>query len=125
MALNSEQNHILPAIAAAARLTIQVRDTLITRDQAIASVEKTGREPVTIADFGSQAIICRAIQKHFPDDAIVAEESAADFLDRLPPNSREQVARLVAVEPVGGHIDTLIEPAFDFDVGTEEGGHLH
>lgn len=90
MTLNTEQKYILPAIAAAAHLTIQVRDSLIT------AVEKAGREPVTIADFGSQAIICRAIQEHFPDDAIVAEESAADFLGKLSAGAQALVTGLVS-----------------------------
>jgi len=40
------------------------------------SIEKEDRSPVTIADFGSQAIICRALGEAFPNDAIVAEEDA-------------------------------------------------
>ena len=32
--------------------------------------------PVTIADFGSQALVCRALREAFPDDPIIAEEDS-------------------------------------------------
>jgi 3'(2'), 5'-bisphosphate nucleotidase len=34
------------------------------------------RSPVTIADYGSQAVICRRLREAFPGDAIVGEEDA-------------------------------------------------
>ncbi|QDT38790.1 3'(2'),5'-bisphosphate nucleotidase [Stratiformator vulcanicus] len=42
-----------------------------------AKLDKSDRSPVTIADFASQAIVCRAIRRSFPDDPIIAEEDAA------------------------------------------------
>lgn len=42
-------------------------------------MHKDGLEPVTVADFASQAVLLRRIAEAFPDDAVVAEESAADF----------------------------------------------
>ena len=42
------------------------------------TVEKTDRSPVTVADFGSQALICRHLAEQF-DDPIVGEEDAADL----------------------------------------------
>jgi 3'(2'), 5'-bisphosphate nucleotidase len=35
--------------------------------------------PVTVADFVSQALICRAISKSFPSDPVVAEEDASSL----------------------------------------------
>ncbi len=40
------------------------------------TLEKNDRSPVTIADFGSQALICRALSRSFPTDPVIAEESA-------------------------------------------------
>lgn len=59
------------------------------------SILKTDRTPVTIADYGSQALICKAIREKFPDDRIVAEEDATEL--RKPKNSKilEQVTRYV------------------------------
>jgi 3'(2'), 5'-bisphosphate nucleotidase len=67
-----ERQIALEAVTLAAQLCQRVRQTI--RPEAI---EKRDRSPVTIADFGSQAVICKLLAEAFPDDAIVAEEDAA------------------------------------------------
>lgn len=55
------------------------------------SLEKKDKSPVTVADFASQALICRELQAAFPDDPVIGEEGAAElrggesaaFLDRI------------------------------------------
>ncbi|WP_240928059.1 3'(2'),5'-bisphosphate nucleotidase [Thalassoroseus pseudoceratinae] len=55
------------------------------------AMEKRDKSPVTIADFASQAVICRSLGLAFPADPIVAEEDSAalkepeqkPFLDRI------------------------------------------
>jgi 3'(2'), 5'-bisphosphate nucleotidase len=41
------------------------------------ALSKKDRSPVTVADFGSQALVCRTIDEHFPDDPVIGEENAA------------------------------------------------
>ncbi|MEX2400106.1 MAG: 3'(2'),5'-bisphosphate nucleotidase [Rhodothermales bacterium] len=41
-----------------------------------ASLEKEDRSPVTVADFGSQAVVCRALLERFPSDPVIAEEDS-------------------------------------------------
>jgi 3'(2'), 5'-bisphosphate nucleotidase len=55
------------------------------------SLLKSDRSPVTIADYGSQAIICKFIREAFPRDNVVAEEDSKEL--RKPVHSRilEQV----------------------------------
>ncbi len=53
------------------------------------------KEPVTIADYGSQAIICRAIQAHYPDDAVVSEESGKQFLELVSAEQRANVLEIL------------------------------
>ncbi len=48
------------------------------------ALEKKDRSPVTIADFGSQALVCRALGETFPDDPIIAEEDSNEL--REPEN---------------------------------------
>lgn len=63
-------------------------------------LEKNDRTPVTVADFGSQALICRALGEAFPDDPIVGEEDSSAL--RRPENAKllEEVAvRVQAVQP--------------------------
>ncbi|MFY0572766.1 inositol monophosphatase family protein [Archangium lansingense] len=55
---------------------------------------KSDSSPVTIADYGAQALICRAIARYFAEDGVIAEEAGEAFLS-LPPAEREQAVRLV------------------------------
>lgn len=55
---------------------------------------KSDSSPVTIADYGAQALICRAIARYFPEDGVIAEEGGEAFVT-LSPEEREQVVRLV------------------------------
>lgn len=48
-------------------------------------LEKRDKSPVTIADFGSQAVVCRALGSAFPHDPIIAEEDSSEL--RTPANS--------------------------------------
>jgi 3'(2'), 5'-bisphosphate nucleotidase len=70
MMYEQERKVAIAAVTAAASLCQQVR---LKGDPA--TLSKQDLSPVTIADFGAQAIICRAIGRAFPTDAIVAEES--------------------------------------------------
>jgi 3'(2'), 5'-bisphosphate nucleotidase len=40
-------------------------------------LDKRDKSPVTVADFGSQALICRALMESYPDDQVIAEEDSA------------------------------------------------
>ncbi len=46
------------------------------------SLAKKDKSPVTVADFASQAIICRQLQLDFPADPVIGEEGAAEL--KLP-----------------------------------------
>ncbi|MDE0468556.1 MAG: 3'(2'),5'-bisphosphate nucleotidase [Candidatus Poribacteria bacterium] len=75
----------IDAVIKAMRLCERVQAEMVPTD----AIQKTDRSPVTVADFGSQALICKAIGDAFPDDPIVAEESAqalkenASLLERV------------------------------------------
>lgn len=75
----SEQTAIA-AVQNAAKLCEQVQAERVSTD----AIQKQDRSPVTVADFGSQALICKAIGDAFPSTPIVAEESA-DALKENPP----------------------------------------
>ncbi|MEL4897332.1 3'(2'),5'-bisphosphate nucleotidase [Crocosphaera sp. Alani8] len=40
------------------------------------AVEKADTSPVTVADFGAQAILCQGLMDAFPDDPVIGEEDA-------------------------------------------------
>ena len=71
----TSRNHVqiaIDAVIKAMQLCEQVQAEMVSTD----AIQKTDRSPVTVADFGSQALICKAIGDAFPDNVIVAEESA-------------------------------------------------
>jgi 3'(2'), 5'-bisphosphate nucleotidase len=43
------------------------------------AISKDDKSPVTIADFASQAVVCRALKEAFPDDPIIGEEDSAEL----------------------------------------------
>jgi len=81
----------LQAITIASALCEKIRKDLAGRE----SFLKSDRSPVTIADYGSQAIICKLIKEKFPHDIIVAEEDSAEL--KKPSRSRilDQVTHYV------------------------------
>jgi 3'(2'), 5'-bisphosphate nucleotidase len=44
-------------------------------------LEKKDKSPVTLADFGSQALVCRALGEAFPQDPIIGEEESSSLRD--------------------------------------------
>jgi 3'(2'), 5'-bisphosphate nucleotidase len=58
-----------------AQLAVQ-RAAILTKrvfhEKAKGTVDKNDKSPVTIGDFGAQALIIAALRHHFPEDAIVA-----------------------------------------------------
>jgi len=91
-----DENSLEVVTAIQATITASVLCQKINRDLARrGSILKSDRSPVTIADYGSQAIICKWIKEKFPCDAIVAEEDSTDL--RNPAHSRilEQVTHYV------------------------------
>ena len=85
-----EQIVAIEAVREAARLCRAVASEISPEVLA-----KRDKSPVTIADFGSQALICRTLAEAFPGDPVIAEEDSADL--RLPANEAllEQVLRHV------------------------------
>jgi 3'(2'), 5'-bisphosphate nucleotidase len=67
------QRVALHAVAEAARLCVAVRRAVPQQ------LEKLDRSPVTVADFGSQALVCRILRREFPRDPIVAEEDSREL----------------------------------------------
>jgi 3'(2'), 5'-bisphosphate nucleotidase len=90
-----ERDVALAAVREAARLTQAVQAELNPD-----VIEKRDRSPVTVADFGSQALVCRTIKEAFPEDPIIAEEDASALRQADNAIQREQVVqRVQALRP--------------------------
>jgi 3'(2'), 5'-bisphosphate nucleotidase len=70
---------------------------------------KRDKSPVTVADFGSQALICRALAESFSDDPVIAEEDSGELRDQANAPILQQVVR--QVQRVVRHIAPQPEPA--------------
>ncbi|MBW1695792.1 MAG: 3'(2'),5'-bisphosphate nucleotidase [Deltaproteobacteria bacterium] len=89
MPYQKELNIALAAVEKAMKLSLCVERRL----KKISVIEKQDRSPVTIADFGSQAVINMLVVEAFPEDVVVGEETAENL--RNDQNLSNQVLELV------------------------------
>jgi len=75
MQITHELKVAIAAVRLASTVTQAVQKHLVTAD----TLEKKDRSPVTVADFASQAVVCKALADAFPDDPIVGEEDAGEL----------------------------------------------
>ncbi len=78
-----EKQVAIEAVTKAATLCMRVRAEMVNLN----ALEKGDRSPVTVADFGAQALACQHLKANFPQDPIVGEEDAADL--RQPDNAHQ------------------------------------
>jgi 3'(2'), 5'-bisphosphate nucleotidase len=77
------------AVQRAAQLTKRV-----FHEKAKGTVDKDDKSPVTVGDFGAQALIISALRYNFPDDEVVGEEDADKL--RTDAGLRDQIWTLVS-----------------------------
>lgn len=65
----------IEAVAEAAHLCQRVQSRRVLG----AALTKGDKSPVTIADFGAQALVCRTLARAFPKDEVMGEEDAAEL----------------------------------------------
>ncbi len=104
VSFDRERDAAVEAARLASQLCLAIRREML---QDMEHMEKAGREPVTIADYGAQAIILQHLAGQFPQDGSLAEERAAE-LDRL------------ATEPQRGHIVRHVSQTLDRDVSLDD-----
>ncbi len=95
----------IEAVRAAAVLTSAVQSGLAADDK----LDKKDKSPVTVADFGSQALVCRVLGRMCPDDPVVGEEDAADLAGPGQATFRNDVvARVTAALGQQVHADDVL-----------------
>ncbi|KAL9134308.1 MAG: hypothetical protein Q9175_004512 [Cornicularia normoerica] len=115
-----------------AQLAVQ-RATLLTQqvfhEKAKGTISKDDKSPVTIGDFGAQALIIHAIMSNFPKDEIVGEEEASSLRDNKDLSS--QIWDLVkntsledqsSERELGGPIQSEEQMHQAIDAGNSAGG---
>ena len=99
----------------ASRLCRQVQANLVAQ----ASMDKSDKSPVTVADFGAQAVVTHVLRGAFPELPLVGEEDAAALREPANRGLAEQVVAHVGEAVPGldsGDVLDLI------DAGTHGGG---
>lgn len=76
MTYENELKIAVQAVRDAAIVCRKVQAALVTAE----TLEKKDKSPVTVADFASQAVVCKALADAFADDRVVGEEGAKDLV---------------------------------------------
>jgi HAL2 family 3'(2'),5'-bisphosphate nucleotidase len=74
-----------------------------------AVLQKKDRSPVTVADFGSQALVCRALHEAFADDPVIAEEDSHELREPANAELLARVAQRVSDVQPGTDADTACQ----------------
>lgn len=90
MSYEREMEIAFEAALRASKLCEQVRQKLDPEP-----IQKEDRTPVTVADFGSQAVICRTIADAFPGDQVVGEEDGSTLGEANMASTLEKVTAYV------------------------------
>jgi 3'(2'), 5'-bisphosphate nucleotidase len=91
MAYEKERKVAIEAVISACGLCREVQADLLSRD----SISKGDRTPVTVADFGAQALISHHLKNAFPDDLLVGEEDSRLLRKAENRGVKEAVVKIV------------------------------
>lgn len=92
----------LQAVRVASRVCRSVQSSISPE-----TIAKQDKSPVTVADFASQAIVCKIIGDAFPQDAIVGEEDSAELRTASHASQLQRVHAEVAQVGLKGSPDDI------------------
>jgi len=88
-----EKPEVKFALDAVKRASLLVKH--IQKEMVTPALTKGDRSPVTVADFASQALVSALLQKAFPNDPLVAEETSKALQLQEEKNTLAQVTKFV------------------------------
>jgi len=92
----AERSLAIETVLRACRLCQSIQVDLLSEEMAL----KDDESPVTVGDFSAQALIALDLHHSFPNDPIVAEESAADLLNLENGTLKDRVERTIhSIDP--------------------------
>ena len=91
MSYEMERQFAVESVLEACQLCRRVQSSLVSQD----TITKNDRSPVTVADFGGQALISQQLKNTFPDDSLVGEENAGLLRKKENEGVKEAVFRYV------------------------------
>ncbi len=108
MSYDVERRVAVNAVAVASRLCHAVQTSLVSEE----TLAKKDRSPVTVADYGAQAVISLMLGASLPDDPIVGEEDTAELRTDGGAALRDRIATHVTAA-LPGHDEATILAAID------------
>uniref|UniRef100_A0A1J3EK93 SAL1 phosphatase n=1 Tax=Noccaea caerulescens TaxID=107243 RepID=A0A1J3EK93_NOCCA len=125
MAYEKELDAAKKAASLAARLCQKVQKALLQSDVQ----SKSDKSPVTVADYGSQAVVSLVLEKELTSElfSLVAEEDSGDLRKDGSQDTLERITKLVndtlaTEESFGGSTLSTNDLLRAIDCGTSEGG---
>lgn len=88
MPYEAERQVAVEAVLNGCALCRTVRESLVSEE----TIAKRDRSPVTVADFGAQAVVSEALYRAFPQDPVVGEEDASAL---RTPDGAEMRSRVI------------------------------
>lgn len=86
--------HFLTSVNEAARLSATLCRKV--QNELLSSMDKSDSSPVTIADYGCQALIHRAIMLNFPEHGLISEEGSEHLRTNASDDETSSIVRLVS-----------------------------
>lgn len=125
MAYEKELHVAQLAVARASILTKSV-----FHEKSKGTVSKDDKSPVTIGDFGAQALIIAAIKHNFPDDEVVGEEEASSLREQKDLSAKiwnlvkdAKLSDAASDALLGGPLKSEAEMLDAIDQGNSAGGN--
>ncbi|KAK4579976.1 3'(2'),5'-bisphosphate nucleotidase [Recurvomyces mirabilis] len=115
---NTYDHELNVALLAVQRATLLTKSVFHSHTKG--TLNKSDASPVTIGDFGAQALIIAALQHNFPEDEIVAEEEAKDLLWDLV--QKAKLSDSSAEKVLGGEVKSAESMLDIIDKGASQGG---
>ena len=91
MAYETERRVAIEAVIQACQLCQEVQLALVTED----TLAKKDKSPVTVADFGAQAVVSTELMRMFPCDPLVGEENSSGLRTDAGAGLKDKVIQYV------------------------------
>ncbi len=107
----------LTTVRTASKLVAQVQAEMVT-----SALTKEDKSPVTIADYGAQALVGYLLDQAFPNDPLVGEEDSASLREEKNRETLERIAYFVGQYTDGATMDSVCQW---IDRGSAESGQRY
>jgi 3'(2'), 5'-bisphosphate nucleotidase len=113
----SEVQFAFNTVRTASKLVAQVQAEMVT-----SALTKDDKSPVTVADYGAQALVGYMLNQAFPNDPLVGEEDSSSLREEKNQETLERIAYFVGQYTEGATTDAVCQW---IDRGSAESGQRY